>query len=89
MNKGYLMVTQWQGKSMKDRQDLIKSIMAQGKKARTIANKYEKELNGGKLHMELWKEGHFDNIFSVCPIPYSQAREHRSFSGWEDSESYK
>jgi len=93
MKMSWLMVTEWKvDKAIKTRFDLIKRIEASGKKADKLGYEYELKLN---KNIDYNKEENLIKYlkekltkFSVCAIPYSQAREYKTFDKWKCNKDF-
>jgi hypothetical protein len=82
--RNYIIVNHWTKGRTYIRFELIKGISAQGSKGERLAQEYERELNNGYTHKELWAKGQLDEFYTTCYTPYSQAREYRNFNQWEN-----
>ena len=87
----YLVVNEWKnGEPVSiapKRKDLIRRVACQGMRGVMLGQHYQKQLNNG-VTME--QSLHTDSIwYSVCYIPYSQAREHNNFPKWENCPIFK
>jgi hypothetical protein len=83
MRTSYLMVSRWEGSKGKDCPELRRRTGASGPKATSRAREYESQLNKG-LRFDMQEVVRGKALFSVCPIPFSQAREYRDFPEWEN-----
>jgi hypothetical protein len=88
MAESYLIVTKWKGTEIIKHHipELIRRVEAQGKKARELGNQYEIKLNNGidyTDHTNLMKSlNENTERYSVCSLPYSQARKYSDFMSW-------
>ncbi len=53
--KNYLVVTEWHGRDLATRFDLIKGVAAQGSKGNRLATEYERDLNNGRYTLRYRK----------------------------------
>jgi predicted DNA binding CopG/RHH family protein len=89
----WLLVTEWNNThDLKTRFDLVKRVEASGSKAKKLEYEYELELNKNidyRIDENLIKAiKEKITRFSVCAIPYSQAREYRNFDNWECNKDF-
>jgi hypothetical protein len=87
----YLIVNEWKnGEAVSiapKRKDLIRRVNCSGRKGVKIGQLYQNQLNNGVTmeqsinNNKIW--------YSVCYIPYSQAREHNNFNRWENCPIFK
>lgn len=97
----YLLVTKWQGEKVFNsagdlEYDKFKQVNCQGKKATLLGKQYELELNKGiDFSITTGRDNLLKSLqdntlrYSVCAIPFSQAREYRNFPDWMDCPLFK
>ena len=91
VKESWLMVTKWEGPNIVDQKcwDKIRRIPAIGSKVAKTGYDYELELNGGIDYRATENKKIFGEVlrankitFTVCAIPWSQAREYIDFMKW-------
>ena len=91
VKESWLMVTKWEGSKIVDQKcwDKIKRVPNIGSRASYLGHEYELELNEGIDYqaienMKIFGEALKANKthYTVCAIPWSQAREYTDFMKW-------